>query len=159
MPTPTPPANPGQYTKFYGQIESMPAGLIGDWVISGRVVRTTAATRFKQEYGAFQVGAWVEVEGYAQADGSINATKIETKSRSGSDDGDHSGQEVKFYGTVTSIPASYYGTWTIGQYQVQVTPATKIKQEHGPVQVGSYVKVEAIRQADGSLWAKEIESK
>ena len=66
----------------------MPAGtLIGTWVISGRTVHTSAQTRFKQEHGPFQVGAWVEVKGYQQADGSINATKMETK---GWDNGDDS---------------------------------------------------------------------
>ena len=74
--------------EFYGQIQSMPAnGYIGDWVISGRTVRVTPQTRLKQEDGPFQVGAWVEVKGYEQNDGSIEATKIETKYRGHGDDG------------------------------------------------------------------------
>ncbi len=80
--------HPGQGTliKFYGQVQSMPAnGLIGTWSISGRTVHTSAQTRFKQEHGPFQVGAWVEVKGYRQPDGSINATEMETKDRDDDD--------------------------------------------------------------------------
>lgn len=70
----------GNY-KFYGTIESLPntPGWIGDWVVSGRTVHVTSATRIEQKKGPVAVGAYVEVKGTQQADGSVNATKIEVK--------------------------------------------------------------------------------
>jgi len=71
----------GSYTKFYGTVESLPntPGWIGDWVVSGRTVHVTAATRIEQKKGPVRVGAYVEVKGLQQADGSVNASKIEVK--------------------------------------------------------------------------------
>jgi len=82
----------GQYVEFHGQVQALPAGLVGTWMVSGRVVRATAQTRFEQQHGALQVGARVKVSGYRQADGSINATKIETENSH--DGGDHGGDGI-----------------------------------------------------------------
>ncbi|MFN3414312.1 MAG: DUF5666 domain-containing protein, partial [Thermoanaerobaculum sp.] len=71
--------------KFYGVIESLPAsGYVGDWTVSGKTVHVTSSTRIEQEHGVVALGAYVEVEGVPQADGSLTATKIEVKSSSGS---------------------------------------------------------------------------
>jgi hypothetical protein len=154
---------PGEFT---GTITSLPAsGLIGDWIVGGKTVHVSNLTYIEQKYGAPAVGKIVEVKGTLQADGSINALKIEVKS-SGSTG---SGSQVKFYGTIVSLPAAgLIGDWVVaGQMSttqsinvtVQVSATTKIEQTDGKAEVGAFVKVEGIKQADGSVKAHEIEVK
>ena len=157
----------GQYIEYRGQVESMPADLIGDWIIGGRTVRVSATTQLDQSDGPFQVGAWVKVEGYQQPDGVIQATKLETEHMpgGGDDDGDHSGhpgqgRRVEFYGQIQSMPANgYIGDWVISGRTVRVTPQTRLKQEDGPFQVGAWVEVKGYEQNDGSIEATKIETK
>lgn len=146
----------GAYTKFYGTIEGLPAtGWIGDWAVSGRTVHVDATTRIEQEHGAVAVGSYVEVKGWSQADGSVNATKIEVKAGAGG-----SGGSTKFYGTVEQLPASgLVGTWIVSGRTVLVSASTRIDQEDGPVAVGAYVEVEGLLQPDGSVNATKIEVK
>jgi hypothetical protein len=74
----------GGETSFTGVIESLPgAGFIGDWRVGGRTVHVTASTEIRQNDGAAVVGAQVEVRGTTQADGSINATRVEVLSSGG----------------------------------------------------------------------------
>lgn len=148
----------GSYTKFYGTIESLPApGWIGDWVVGGRTVHVDAATRIEQEDGPVAVGAYVEVKGWSQADGSVNAIKIEVKSSPG---GGVGGGHTKFYGTVENLPAAgWVGDWTVSSRTVHVDATTRVEQEHGPVVVGAYVEVKGWIQADGSVNATKIEVK
>ncbi|MGH9836036.1 MAG: DUF5666 domain-containing protein, partial [Blastocatellia bacterium] len=65
----------GVTVKFLGRVEQLPDTntRIGDWVVSGRMVRVTASTQLKQDRGAVMVGSLVEVEGLAQNDGVILA--------------------------------------------------------------------------------------
>ncbi len=149
--------NDGSY-KFYGTIESLPgtSGWIGDWVVSGRTVHVTAATRIEQEHGPVVVGAYVRVKGWLQGDGSINASKVEVKQSPGGGGGGY----VKFYGTVESLPAGgLIGDWTVSGRTVHVTTATRIEQKRGQVRVGAYVEVKGTQQADGSVNATKIEVK
>lgn len=75
---PTPVA--GQWVKFYGQVEALPAGsLYGLWRVGGYRVQVSQATRLEEDHGPFEVGAWVEVKGYVQPDGSVVAVKVETE--------------------------------------------------------------------------------
>ncbi len=67
-------------TELDGVIEALPAtGLVGAWQVSGRTIRVTDATEIDQEMGSIDVGVAVEVEGEAQADGSILASEIEVE--------------------------------------------------------------------------------
>ncbi len=71
--------------KHYGTIEALPVGFsptltttwIGDWKIGGITYKTDASTSFRQEYGFFAVGSYVEVK-YITAGGIFTATRIET---------------------------------------------------------------------------------
>ncbi len=67
--------------EFKGIIESLPStpDLVGDWRVGGRTVRVNAATEIERDYGMVMVGAFVEVEGALQADGSVMANEIEVK--------------------------------------------------------------------------------
>lgn len=145
-------------SKFYGNIQQMPAGtLVGTWVVSARTVNVSPTTRIEQKYGQAVVGAYVEVEGFQQADGSISATKIEVKSGSGSGIG---GMSIKFYGTVEAMPANgLIGDWTIDGRTVHVLPTTKLEQKKGLFRVGAHVEVKGLQQTNGSINATKIEVK
>jgi hypothetical protein len=69
----------GEPVTVKGAIESMPAGtLIGDWIVNGSTVHVTSKTKLKGYYGGgFGVGVRVKVKGIRNADGSVDANKIQ----------------------------------------------------------------------------------
>ena len=69
----------GRRTRLKGSVQSLPAGLIGDWVVNGRVVHVISSTRLNTENGNFAVGTLVKVKGLSLTDGSIVATKIQVR--------------------------------------------------------------------------------
>jgi hypothetical protein len=138
--------------EFKGMIQSFPSGLIGDWVISGRTVHVTSATRIDQDKGMVAVGAMVKVEGFLRPDGSVDAKKIEVESTV-------EGARVNFTGTVTSLPSGLIGDWHVGGRTVHVRTSTRIKQKKAPVAVGVVVKVKGIQLADGTIEAEMIQVK
>jgi hypothetical protein len=72
-------ADDSSHIKLEGVIQQLPAGrLLGIWMVSQRAVIVTEATKLEEEDGPFRVGANVDVKGFAQPDGSIMATNIET---------------------------------------------------------------------------------
>jgi len=139
--------------EFTGTIQSLPntPGFIGDWVVSGRTVHVTAATRIEREEGTVAVGATVEVQGTRRADGSVDATEIKVEEAEKA--------EVNFKGTIMSLPNTpgFIGDWLVGGKTVHVSAATRIQQEDGPVAVGALVSVEGVQRADGSIDATKIE--
>lgn len=48
--------------RFYGWVESMPQGLHGTWIISGRQITTSPRTEFDQLEGPLRIGACVKVD-------------------------------------------------------------------------------------------------
>ncbi len=144
-PNMTPPPTeetPGAKVEFTGTVESMD----GDtWVIDGQTVIVTNA----DIEGNIQVGDTVKVEAYLQADGSLWADEISLTDHD-ADATATPGAKVEFTGTVESMDGD---TWVIDGQTVIVTNA----DIEGNIQVGDIVKVEAYLQADGSLWADEIE--
>jgi cytoskeletal protein CcmA (bactofilin family) len=140
---------------FKGTIESFPStpGFIGDWQVGGRTIHVSSSTRIETVFGPIAVGAFVEVQGARRADGSIDATKIETKSNVAGGDGR---DELK--GAIEALPsAGFIGDWRINGRTVHVTSATIINQEHGAAAVGAFVEVTGTRRADGSIDATRIE--
>lgn len=146
-----------QDAKLFAAVTVLPAtqGWIGDWTVGGRVVHVTVNTEIKQSAGPPTLGVYVKVDGTVRADGSIDATKVETKMRGGG-----GVQLDKFRGVIESLPSGpgLIGDWRVGGRVVRVTATTAIKQKHGPVAVGVTVEVEGIPQNDGSLAAVEIET-
>jgi len=66
----------GQEVKFTGVIEALPqGGLLGEWTVAGKQVRVSPQTELKD--ANFSVGDRVQVEGYKQPDGAVQAKKIE----------------------------------------------------------------------------------
>ncbi|HKQ78960.1 MAG TPA: DUF5666 domain-containing protein [Blastocatellia bacterium] len=93
-------ADPG---RFFGKIEALPSALnlIGDWLVGGRTIRVTAPTRIERKYGLVVVGAFVEIRGAIQPDGSIAATRIEVKQGS-------AGGAYMNYNPATTVSAASY---------------------------------------------------
>jgi len=148
---------------FYGIIEALPdaPGLVGHWTVSGQTVTVTEMTKLEAEYGPFEAGACVEVEGTLQTDGSLASQEIETKPMSKCTPGapgEDSGL-FKLEGIVTSAPGTpnHVGTWEIAGWPVIVTAATVIDQEHGPLQTGSCVEVYGRLNDTGEVEATKIE--
>jgi hypothetical protein len=140
---------------FKGTIEilSTAAGSIGDLRVGGRTIHVSAATRIETEFGPIAVGAFVEIHGTVRADGSMDATKIETKSNVAGGDGR---DELK--GTIEALPSSgLIGDWRVSNRTVHVTADTIINQEHGAAAVGASVEVAGTQRADGSIDATRIE--
>lgn len=137
--------------EFKGFVEQLPpAGIIGDWTVSGKTVHVTAATRISQERGVITLSAFVEVEGTQRADGSIDATKIQVEASPGDDD------KVQFTGSIESLPSGLVGDWKVSGRTVHVTPDTRIKQGHGVLAVGTRVQVRGVLLADGAVTATKI---
>lgn len=65
--------------RFYGAVQSVLAGTNGIWVVDGRSAQVTPATRIDRRYGLLGVGSFVEVKGWLQADGSVNAIRIDVE--------------------------------------------------------------------------------
>jgi hypothetical protein len=142
-----------------GVVQAMPAsGLIGNWTIAGRAVRTDAATVIKQEIGAIGVGAVVELKGVDEGGGVTLATTIEVKQGvSSPPPGTPSGE---FTGSIQSMPTgTLLGLWTIAGRSVQVLTTTVLKQELGGFAVGATVEVHGTVAADGMVAASVIEVK
>lgn len=147
----------GLPVEFTGKIDELPStpNRVGDWKVNGKTIHVTAATRIDQEKGEVGVGVIVEVEGLVQADGSINALKIEVKP-----DG-ISGIPVKFLGKVEMLPSTEgrRGEWVVSGRKVVVNERTLVKAERSDIMVGSLVEVEGVVQTDGSVIASKIELK
>ena len=142
-----------------GTIEALPgaANFIGDWRVSGRTVRVSAATIIDREHGVVAVGSFVEVKGTMRADGSIDATKIEVKT--GVDD--REGENVNFKGNIEALPSSsdLMGDWMINGRRVHVLSSTRLKTEHGAFRVGTRVKVKGVQLSSGAVVATRIQVK
>ena len=68
--------------EFFGKVVALPAGaagLIGVWQVDAKLVNVTAATKIEAKDAPLAVGVAVEVSGFAQPDGMIDAAKIETR--------------------------------------------------------------------------------
>lgn len=140
---------------FKGTIEILPtsAGFIGDWRVGGRTIHVSSATRIETEFGPVAVGAFVEIHGAMRTDGSMDATKIETKSNVAGGDGR---DELK--GAIESLPGTgLVGDWRVSGRTVNVSAGTIINQEHGAAAVGASVEVAGTRRSDGSIDADRIE--
>lgn len=162
--------------KLYGIVETIGSSA---WTISGNTISVDASTSIESRLA---VGSIVEVEGRV-VNGSLLAREIKSEDslddssgfETGTPDMEISetpefeisetpeaemtltspaavGTEIEFFDTVVSISGN---TWTIGSRTVLVNSLTEIKDNVG---VGSYVKVHATPQTDGTYLAREIES-
>ena len=149
--------------EILGTVQAMPAaGLVGDWTIAGRAVRTDGATVIKQELGRIGVGAAVELKGVDAGGGVVLATTIEVKQGvpgtpppiAGGDD------RGEFTGAIEAMPPSgLVGSWRIAGRAVVVVAATRLQQELGGFRVGAIVEVHGLADGAGVVTASAIEVK
>src|SRR3972149_11703639 len=105
---------------FVGQVESMPSGLSGDWVVSGKTVHVSADTKVRQDSGPVSVGSTVMVKGTRQGDGSVTASSIEVKNPPG-----EKKRMVSFCGIIEALPdPGPVGDWTVSGVLVHVSNTT-----------------------------------
>ncbi len=65
--------------EFWGSLVELPAGLVGVWKVDDKLVNVTPATRIEADDAPLAVGVIVEVSGWPQSDGMIEAREIETR--------------------------------------------------------------------------------
>lgn len=152
----------GTPARFTAVVESMPAsGYAGTWVVGGRTVHVSAATRVVETNGIPKVGSTVEVHGTERTDASVDAEEIEVRSGGGSGGGGGGGAAEDFhvFGLVESLPAGTppVGDWSVAGRIVRVTSSTLLNAEGGSFAVGAYVEAEGTVNADTSLAATKIE--
>ncbi|HKG15837.1 MAG TPA: DUF5666 domain-containing protein [Pyrinomonadaceae bacterium] len=141
--------------EFTGTISSLPAtsGFIGDWVVAGRTVHVTSATRI--EDGTPAVGKRVDVEGTLLNDGSVNATEIEVKS-----DTEDGINDFLFRGRLETLPgtADFTGDWVVSGRTIHVDSDTFIQQVEAPLAVGVPIKVIGTLLPDGTIDARKVQT-
>ncbi len=141
------------YREVRGTIDQFPAGLVGQWTVSGVVYTATASTRFEQDHGPFFVNECVEVK-YTVDKTAVEISTEEAPSCAGGGER----PESKFFGTIDNIPTGTLGIWTIGGAPFVVTTTTHLEQEHGmTLTVGTCVGVEFYLSGTDRI-ATEIEA-
>lgn len=139
--------------KLEGLVDALPPtpDLVGDWVVSGVTVHVTTETEIETEHGSIAVGSAVEVEGLAEADGSITAHRIETK-----DPEDIDEHEAVLLGTVGSFPSGdLVGKWRVSRHVVRVAPDTTIRRAR-LLDRGASVRVVGTLRANGTIRATRV---
>ncbi|MCG3159974.1 MAG: hypothetical protein JMDDDDMK_01006 [Acidobacteria bacterium] len=147
--------NPTLYVSFRGVIEALPSDpkFIGDWKVSGRTVKVNDRTAISQERGKVAVGAYVEIGGTLNTDGSVNALKIAVR------EAPNPPGYIRFVGRITALPGTQdlTGDWKVGERVVHVTTNTKIDQDKAKAAVGALVEIVGTLRNDGSVDAAKIE--
>lgn len=163
IPTMPPIGTPGAEFETYGRVESLPEGLIGNWVVDGVTYLATAETEFEHERGNFAVGRCVKIHGF-------NTTPVPTireiENERGfhcahdDDDEDESHGVGVLFGKIQSLPADgLIGDWNIGGMTFVISNTTELKQRDGQFAVGVMVKVHFVVNTDGVNLARKVEVK
>ena len=159
--TPGATGTPGAESEIYGRIDSFPAALIGDWVVDGVVYAAPAGAEFKQEDGAFAIGACVKIHANpTTTPATIREIETEREYRcSGDDQNGGSAGEGEVYGILQSFPAGLIGAWNVAGLTFTTDSATEFKQQDGVFAIGGMVKVHFVITTAGDFYAREIETK
>ncbi len=136
------------YHRVKGVLEGMNET---DLRVGGIYIKRDANTKME---GNPTVGKPVEVDAELVAGSRLLAVKIEA------DDGEQENEDrytVEFVGRVKSLPnGTLIGEWDVNGRRVLVSAATQIDEHKGLVDVDVLVKVEGIRNGDGTITALEI---
>ncbi|MFZ1768092.1 MAG: DUF5666 domain-containing protein [Caldilinea sp.] len=149
----SPQGAPGQEeATFVGFIDSMPdAGYVGLWVVNGTEFSATVRSKFKEDHGAFTVGAYVKVE-YRMVNGERVIREIETEVPPGAGDDDHIGEVESMDDSVMAAGAAN-SIWVIGGRSFVVTPSTRVS---GALTTSDTAWVNSYVAADGAQVATRI---
>jgi len=147
--------NDAERVAFVGTLEQIAGNTL---TVSGRTVNVGSATMIVKgdttlTLADLKVGDHVLVRGTVQADMSINATRIRVLPR----DDDDELEEMHVTGSVTAVGAN---TFTIGDTVITTDANTDFEgsgiHSLADLKVGDSAFAEVVKQADGSLLAKEV---
>lgn len=161
VPTAPPIGTPGAEFEVYGRVESLPADLIGNWVVDGVSYVATSETEFEDERGAFAIGRCVKIHGISTTSPATIQEIENTRSFHCTHSSDDEFQgEGELFGKIQSLPETgLFGEWNIGGMTFIVTETTKLEQEHGTFAIDVTVKVHFVVDANGNNYARKIEAK
>jgi len=162
MPTSTPEATgtPDSEDEIYGRIDDFPTDLVGTWTVDGVTYAADSTTEFDQEHGPFTDGACVKIHVDTSASPpAMREVETEHQYRCGSGSTSPETPEAEIFGAIQSFPEGLVGTWNIGGMTFTADGGTEFDQEHVPFATDVTVKVHFITQADGTHYAREIETK
>ncbi|MEM4723873.1 MAG: DUF5666 domain-containing protein [Candidatus Hadarchaeum sp.] len=128
--------------RFKGRIEAITATA---WTVGGQAIKVNAYTHIDESSARAAVGAIAAVIAIRQEDGSLLAIEITIEQAE-----PPAAQPFEFQGLIESWGPTQ---WVIGSYTVIVTVDTRIE---GSPQRGLLAEVKALRQADGTLVARQI---
>ena len=137
--------------ELFGEVQSLPDGLLGEWNVAGITFLVDESTELKQRNGVFAVGAVVKVKFLIRANGDFYAREIELKS-------DVRPNKGHAFGLIDSLTAERVGVWTIGGIDYQVTAATRLREKHGLFEVGARVRVTYVVDENARRVATKIET-
>ncbi len=150
-----------QQLKFHGAVQRLPqSGLLGDWLVGGRLLRVSAATQMLTGNRQPSMGVCVEAEGQLQnSDGSIAASRILSQTEvSACAPAGATGGGSAFYGVIESQPAGAGpGDWRIGARTVRVPATASLDLSNGTPAPGACVQVHGSLQPDGILLAARVQ--
>ena len=118
----------------------------GNWIVNGTKIAVSPLTKLR---GTPAVGQEVEVKALIQEDGSLLAQKIKGEGEGGK----RSRSETKIRGIIEEITDEFV---VIDGLTIALAVLTELE---GDLSVGSFAKVKALLQEDGSLVAREVEGK
>lgn len=128
--------------EFRGTVESVEGNPPTEIVVDGRTVLIDERTRIE---GTLDEGVVVEVKGFLQSDGSVQALRIEVE------DGDNGHPEVEFKGRIRHIKGD---TWNVSGITVDTAGASITG---APPRVGRIAEVQGTRRGPRAVQATEIE--
>ena len=147
--------NSGILPQTEGLVESFPAGLVGEWIISGVTYQATAVTEFETDDGPFFVGGCVEVK--FDPNNNNLAYEIETEDDDCDDDDN---AKRKIYGQLESRPqGTLLGDWVVNGASYTADAQTEFDDDDddGDFIVGACLSIEYSVTPNGNL-AREIET-
>ena len=145
--------NDAERVAFVGTLTQIAGNTL---TVGGRTVNVSSATVIVKgdttlTLADLKVGDHVLVRGTVQADKSINATRIRVLPR------EDEPEEMHVAGKVTAVGAN---SFTIGDTVITTDAQTEFEgsgfQSLADLKVGDFALAEVVRQADGSLLAKEV---
>ncbi len=154
-----PPDNQ-QTISFEGQVQSTPPqGNTGLWRVSGRSVLVNGTTNVDLGGQQPSTSLCVEVQGDVTGSGLIQATRLIALSEAcAASPGLPALTEVT--GAIDTLPdGAGAGLWVVGGMQIMVSEATEQNTDLGAFVAGACVRIEGRSQSDGSMIAREIETR
>jgi hypothetical protein len=125
-----------QFSGVITQVPASPDYPVGVWKIAGRDILVTTSTRVLPTSPAATAGMWADVMAKRQVDGTLLALKVIVRP-----------PEIRIKGPIADKPADPkgIGDWTIAGLTITVTDKTKISDRGGPLDIGDWAEVYALR--------------